>query len=207
MLSLASCPNLTHPPSYPPSLSPALLSEPSMPHDDAGTLCGIMRALTPAGLARSRQVSPLTPLCLPDIPSPTTSCARMSLSQSPQRIRSDLQGGPGFATNEQARRYTPPNRVRPPTGCPFASSCFPPRLMATQLPSATYVVTPYGTDLHRADKASSRTHSFPRKRESIGDASLHEACCLLARTKHFATVKQFLGFLARCDANGFPLSR
>ena len=33
---------------------------------------GTMRALTPDGLATSRQVSPLTPLCLPDIPSPTT---------------------------------------------------------------------------------------------------------------------------------------
>jgi hypothetical protein len=31
-----------------------------------------MRALTPGGLAHGRQVSPLTPLCLPGIPSPTT---------------------------------------------------------------------------------------------------------------------------------------
>ena len=45
--------------------------------------------------------------------------------------------GPGFAINEQARRNTPPNRVRHPTGCPFASGCSPPHLAATQLPSAT----------------------------------------------------------------------
>ncbi len=36
--------------------------------------CGTMRALTPAGLATGRQVSPLTPLCLPSIPLPNTSC-------------------------------------------------------------------------------------------------------------------------------------
>ena len=45
--------------------------------------------------------------------------------------------GPDFAMNEQARHCTPPNRVRSPTGCSFASGCSPPRLAATQLPSAT----------------------------------------------------------------------
>ncbi len=61
--------------------------------------------------------------------------------------------GRGFAINEQARRNTPPNRVRHPTGCPFASGCSPPRLAATQLPSATYDVTSYGMDFHHADNA------------------------------------------------------
>ena len=42
-----------------------------------------------------------------------------------------------FALEEQARRHTPPNRVRHPADCQFASSCSPPRLAATQLPSAT----------------------------------------------------------------------
>jgi len=37
----------------------------------------------------------------------------------------------------QARRNTPPNRVRLPTGCSFASSCSPPHLAAAQLPSAS----------------------------------------------------------------------
>ena len=61
---------------------------------------------------------------------------------------------------------TPPNRIRHPTGCSFASGCSPPRLTTTQLPSATYVVTPHDTDFHHADKASSRPHSSPRKRGS-----------------------------------------
>ncbi len=39
--------------------------------------------------------------------------------------------------NEQARRHTPPKRVRFTTDRQFASSCSPPRLSATQLPSAS----------------------------------------------------------------------
>ena len=39
--------------------------------------------------------------------------------------------------NEQARRHTPPKRVRFTTDRQFASSCSPPRLAATQLLSAT----------------------------------------------------------------------
>jgi hypothetical protein len=47
-----------------------------------------------------------------------------------------LKSGLDFALNPQARRYVRPNRVRHPTGCLFASGCSPPRLTATQLPSA-----------------------------------------------------------------------
>ena len=43
----------------------------------------------------------------------------------------------GFTLNEEARRTTRPNRVRYPTDCMFTSGCSPPRLTATQLPSAT----------------------------------------------------------------------
>ena len=43
----------------------------------------------------------------------------------------------GFALESQARRSSPPNRVRYPTDQQFASGCSPPRLAATQLPSAT----------------------------------------------------------------------
>jgi hypothetical protein len=68
--------------------------------------------------------------------------------------------------NEQARRTLTPNQVRHPTDCRFTSGCSPPRLAATQLPSITEPTTGSGSDLHRAVKASSRTHSFPRKRES-----------------------------------------
>src|SRR5580704_10889767 len=76
-------PSIAHPPSYPPSLGAALLSALSV----APRPCGTMRALPPAWLSQARQVSPLTLHCLPGIPSPTTSCARTSLCQSPQRVR------------------------------------------------------------------------------------------------------------------------
>jgi hypothetical protein len=68
--------------------------------------------------------------------------------------------------NEQARRSSPPNRVRSPTDQQFASGCSPPRLTTTQLPSATEFVAYSGTDFHRADVAPSRAHSFRRKPES-----------------------------------------
>ena len=94
-----------------------------------------MRALTPDGLAHARRVSPLALLCLPDIPPPTTQCkpSVVVLTSS----RSIRPHDPGFATNEQARPCTSPKRIRHPTGCPFASGCSPPRIAATQLPSAT----------------------------------------------------------------------
>ena len=43
----------------------------------------------------------------------------------------------GFAIGSQARRYSPPNRVRLTADCQFASDCSPPHLAATQLSSAT----------------------------------------------------------------------
>ena len=79
----------------------------------------------------------------------------------------------------QARQLTPPKPVRHPTGCSFASSCFPPRLAATQLLSTTCAVTPHGRDSHPADEASSRTHdrrpsagNFRRARKPDRPASL-----------------------------------
>jgi hypothetical protein len=71
-----------------------------------------------------------------------------------------------FAMNEQARRSSPPNRVRRPTDRQFASGCSPPRLGTTQLPSASEFVAFSDTDFHRADVAPSWAHSFPRTRES-----------------------------------------
>ena len=118
---------------------------------------GTMKALTPAGLTRARQVSPLTPLCLPDIPTPTTRAAQRSLCQSPQRHRLL----PGFATNEQARHRSTPNQVRHPTDCRFISGCSPPRLTATQLPSITEPTTGSDTDFHHANRASSRSALVP----------------------------------------------
>ena len=89
------------------------------------------------------------------------------------RSRLNALGGscdPGFAMNEQARRTTPPKQVRHPAGCSFASSCSPPRIAATQSPSATCATTSHRTDFHPPDKTASQTHSFPRKRESSAPA-------------------------------------
>ena len=51
--------------------------------------------------------------------------------------RQRVQRVSDFALVSQARRSSPPNRVRPPTDRQFTSGCSPPRLAATQLPSAT----------------------------------------------------------------------
>ena len=88
-----------------------------------------------------------------------------------RRFRSRLNAldgscDPGFAMNEQARRTMPPKRVRYPAGCSFASSCSPPRIAATQLPSATCATTSHRTDFHPPDKATSQTHSSSRTRGS-----------------------------------------
>ena len=129
---------------------------------------GTMKALTPAGLTRARQVSPLTPLCLPDIPTPTTRAAQRSLCQSPQRHRLL----PGFATNEQARHRSTPNQVRHPTDCRFISGCSPPRLTATQLPSITEPTTGSDTDFHHANRASSRSALAPAQAGTQGSQTL-----------------------------------
>jgi hypothetical protein len=65
---------------------------------------------------------------------------------------------PRFRRPSRARRHTPPKQVRHPTGYSFVSSCFPPRLTATQLPSTSCGVTPHDRDSHPADRTSSRTH-------------------------------------------------
>ena len=78
-------------------------------------VCSTMRALTPADPSQVRQVSPLTPLCLPGIPIPITLCARASryLITTARTVRSDgcglspLPPHPGFAIRSQARRSHP----------------------------------------------------------------------------------------------------
>ena len=66
--------------------------------------------------------------------------------------------GLDFALSPQARRYARPNRVRHPTGCMFASGCSPPRLTATQLPSATGGEHPPKEDFHLSNRACSQAH-------------------------------------------------
>src|SRR5258705_13335719 len=83
---------------------------------------------------------------------------------SPPRQR--VQRVSDFAMNEQARRSSPPNRVRHPTDRQFTSGCSPPRLATTQLPSASEFVAFSDTDFHRADVAPSWAHSFRRTPES-----------------------------------------
>ena len=120
-LSLCLSVKLTHPPSCLPSLGAALLSALLA----AVHRCGTMKALTPASL-HPRCRSPrllrhtflsfrLQPRGLPG--------HRLPPRQRDQRV-SD------FAMNEQARRSSPPNRVRCPTDQQFALGCSPPRLGA-----------------------------------------------------------------------------
>ena len=93
---------------------------------------GTMRALTPAGPSQGRQVSPLTP--------PAFRVSRPQPHDVPQNVAFPVTSarlvGPrrflGFAMRSQARQHTLPKRVRYPPGYSFASSCFPPRLAATQ---------------------------------------------------------------------------
>jgi len=65
--------------------------------------------------------------------------------------------------NEQARRSSPPNRVRSPTDQQFALGCSPPRLATTQLPSATELWhTPTWTFTMLMWRLHGRTHSRAR---------------------------------------------
>jgi hypothetical protein len=68
-----------------------------------------------------------------DVPPPTTWTAWPSLYQPNQRDHCVSD----FAITLQARRRSPPNRVRHPTDRQFAFRCSPPRIAATQLRSAT----------------------------------------------------------------------
>jgi hypothetical protein len=74
--------------------------------------------------------------------------------------------GLDFAISEEARRSVRPNRVCHPTDCKFASGCSPPRLTATQLPSAVGTGHLPREDLHLSDRACSQAHSPPRRRGS-----------------------------------------
>ena len=65
-----------------------------------------------------------------------------------------------FAMYEQARRSSPPNRVRYPTDRQFASGCSPPRLTATQLPSASELwLPPTRTFTVLMQRSHGRTHT------------------------------------------------
>ena len=76
------------------------------------------------------------------------------------RLPGLIAPGLDFALSPQARRYARPNHVRYPTGCMFASGCSPPRLTATQLPSATGSGHLPEGDFHPSDRACSQAHGF-----------------------------------------------
>ena len=123
--------------------------------------CGTMKALTPASV-HPRCRSPR--LLHHTFPSFRLQPRGLPEHRLPPRQR--VQRVSDFATYEQARRSSPPNRVRSPTDQQFVSGCSPPRLAATQLPSTSEFVAYSVTDFHRDDMAPSRAHSFPRTRES-----------------------------------------
>ena len=95
-------------------------------------------------------------------------CSVVALSLPLQRNRRPCftLNGSGFTLNEEARRTTRPNRVRYPTDCMFASGCSPPRLTATQLPSATGMGILPGEDFHLSNRACSPGALIPAEAES-----------------------------------------
>ena len=69
-----------------------------------------------------------------------------------------------FALESQARRSSPPNRVRYPTDRQFASGCSPPRLAATQLPSASELwLSPTRTLTVLMWRPHGRTHTVGKR--------------------------------------------
>ena len=126
-------PVVSPPTSYLPSLGAVLLAAPLSVLPNG---VGIMKVLTPAGLTRAD--GPLRLLRSASSEHP----ALRDVIRPERRFRSRLSalGGscdPGFAMESQARHGIPPNQVRQPTDCRFTSSCSPPRLATTQLPSIT----------------------------------------------------------------------
>jgi hypothetical protein len=126
-----------------------------------------MKALTPAHLTLTGRSLRLLRLAVPAFrPQPR----ELSDGRFVSRLSANgyFQASP---SHEQARHSFPPKQVRHPrpspgqgrggsTDCRFTSGWSPPRLAATQSPSITEPATGSRTDFHRADKASSRTHSW-----------------------------------------------
>jgi hypothetical protein len=115
---------------------------------------GTMETLTPTLLTYGAGLPAYLATPFLVVPSPTTWAAWTSL---PPRQRA--QRFSDFTMNEQARRSSPPNRVRYPTDRQFALGCSPPRLAATQLPSATELWhTPTRTSTVLMWRPHRRTH-------------------------------------------------
>jgi hypothetical protein len=105
--------------------------------------------------------------------------------------------------NEQARRYTPPKRVRYPTDRQFASGCSPPRLTTTQLPSATEFVTYSDTDFHRADvRHHGRTHSRGGGNPGVPGMARTQEVQVLYRPRAIGTVRLGKGVHREVESEG-----
>ena len=131
---------------------------------------GTIRALTPAHGHLRRQVSPLTSPHLPDVPPPTTRCVPTALSTPAQRVGCVS----GFALSQEARHALPAESGSSPADRQFASGCSPPRLAATQLPSAT---EPWHTPTRTCTVLMRRPHGRTRSAAlgAIGPLRRHSA--------------------------------
>src|SRR5262249_9127453 len=99
-------------------------------------------------------LSPLTPLCLPGIPSPTTSSrpkVAFTVATAPMAL-------PGFTMHTNGSPRLPAETGSSSYGLPLHLRLLstPPRSGAVTFDYM--VATNRGTDSHRADKAPSRTH-------------------------------------------------
>jgi hypothetical protein len=120
---------------------------------------GIMKALTPAALHPTGRSLRLLRFAVPAFrPQPRKLPAG--------RFASRLSAAGCFQTSPPMSRLATALRrirfviLRTPGSPPVAPH---PRLAATQLPSIAEPATGSGADLHRADKAPSRTHSCPQR--------------------------------------------
>ena len=127
-----------------------------------------MRALTPDPLRIAGQVSSLISHTRPDIPPPTTWPARTAFPIANPNVSGVFQASP---SPSRLAAVSPPNRVRHPADCQFASGCSPPRLAATQLPSATGSwLAPTRTCTVRCVRLHERTRSGLQPATSSGGA-------------------------------------
>ena len=125
-----------------------------------------MEALTPRrrsirrrGLPDSRHLTFRAFRRQPPPAVPPSLVLRLSFSAAGLRPSPSLERtGLGFAIQSQARHGSRPNRVRHPADCSSASGCSPPRLAATQLPSAAGLKRRPGRDLHPSDLMRSQAH-------------------------------------------------
>jgi len=107
-----------------------------------------------------------------------------------QRSRLPEMDIPGvdFTLGMEARRNARPKRVRFTTDCKFASGCSPPRLAATQLPSATGSGHLPREDLHLSDRACSQAHIPPAKPEAWKTMDLSKRLAVLDSSENIRMV-------------------